>query len=68
MPIIRHPFQQWIDDNNIVDVRFYPGNPDATSALKLMDDAHAAVCAYEKGESKPYVDNIEEIDVETILS
>ena len=49
-----HPFQQWLDDNGVVDVRFYPANPSESSANQLLDDAMKAVTAFEQGKTVPY--------------
>ena len=68
MPTETHPFQKWINDNKVKDVRFYPQNPSATSPSKLMDDAYAAVIAHEEGNSVPYIDETEHQDSETILA
>lgn len=53
------PIQKWIEDNNIVDIRFYPKNPDQASVSDLLDSAHSAVTAFQEGKGTPYSDSIE---------
>ena len=52
-----HPFQKWVNDNNVKDVIFYPKNPAESSASSLLDDAYNAIMSYENNECIPYVDN-----------
>lgn len=57
---MKHPFQKWMDDNNITDVSFYPKNPSESTALSILDDAYNAVMSYENNECVPYVDDTPE--------
>jgi len=52
-----HPFQKWVEDKGVVDVRFYPSNPSASMAKDLLDSAYEAVREYEAGNSVPFEDN-----------
>ena len=52
-----HPFQEWVNANNITDVNFYPTNHTESSVLDILDDAMNAIRSYENNECIPYVDN-----------
>lgn len=54
---MKHPFQEWLDKNGAVDVRFYPRNRTESTAKQILDDAFKAVQAMERGESVEYIDN-----------
>jgi len=51
--------QQWANDNDVIDVQFYPKNISATSASELISDADKAIKAYQNGECQEYVDPID---------
>lgn len=53
----QHPFQSWLEDKGVLDVRFYPLNPSESTATSLLDSAHNAVRAYEENNYVPYEDN-----------
>lgn len=55
-----HPFQNWMQDGQFCDVRFFPSNPSVSSATDLLDEAYRAVKAYEHGKTVPYEDNVVE--------
>jgi hypothetical protein len=52
-------FQQWVDDNNVVDVQFYPKNISATSATEIVDDANEMINAYIEGKTSKFIDPLE---------
>jgi hypothetical protein len=60
----QHPFQQWLEQNGAVDVRFYPANPSDGTVTKLLDDAMKAVSAYERGDYVAYEDTTKYHDAE----
>lgn len=57
---IKHPFQQWLDDQGVEDVRFYPQNPDESSTTELLNSALNAVQRYQQGDRVAYEDNTPE--------
>lgn len=60
MDSTKHPFQKWIEDSGVIDVRFYPNNPNTSSASDLLDSAFEAITRYEAGHFVPYEDNVAE--------
>lgn len=52
-----HPFQNWVNENKVKDVIFYPTNPAESSASSILDDAYSAIHSYENNECISYVDN-----------
>lgn len=56
----KHPFQKWIDENGINDVRFFPQNPSRSTPTELMNEAMSAVNDYEEGRTVPYEDGLVE--------
>ncbi len=53
-------FQEWINENEIVDVRFYPKNPTESAASQILDDAMKAIQSYELGNFVNYEDDTPE--------
>jgi len=54
----QHPFQQWMEEKGVCDVRFYPENRSSSAPTELLDEAYRAVMAYESGKTVPYEDNV----------
>lgn len=55
-----HPFQSWIEENGVRDIRFFPANVSVSTPTELLDEAMEAVRAYENGKTVPYNDNLDE--------
>lgn len=51
--------EQTLDENEIIDIRFYPKNTDQSAVSDLLDSAHKAITAYKAGKGKPYTDSVE---------
>lgn len=60
----KHPFQVWIEENDVCDVRFFPANNVTSTPSELLDEAMRAISAYEEGKTVPYSDNVEEHELE----
>lgn len=55
-----HPFQQWLEDAGVSDVRYFPANPSTSAPTELLDEAYRAVVAYKAGRTVPYEDNVDD--------
>lgn len=56
----KHPFQQWLEDEGVSDVRFFPANPSTSAPTELLDEAYRAVVSFKAGKTVPYEDNIDD--------
>jgi hypothetical protein len=54
----KHPFQQWMEEEGVCDVRFFPANRSSSTPTELLDEAYRAVIAYKRGKTVPYEDNL----------
>lgn len=52
--------EAWIKEKKVVDIRFYPKNPSVSSVEDLLESAHSAIEARQRGDAMPYLDRVEE--------